>query len=172
MVRRTETKCTRRARNRRPCPSCPLLTTIICMAMRYLIAAIALILCSCSPQQRLQKLLKKHPELTANSIVVDSFIVSKYTHDTTIQLYPDGKCDSFFIRDSFIIETPRFTTKGKIKNGKLTLNTQVKDTTGKVQLQFIPVEKKVACKRHPIIMAISFTLGFVFCSILMLLKRR
>ena len=62
------------------------------MAIRlHILCLISLIfLYSCTPQKRLNRLIKKHPHLTEVSIdtikVRDTIYIENYTHDTTTQL--------------------------------------------------------------------------------------
>jgi len=52
---------------------------------------ILIFICSCSPQKKLQRLIKKHPELltqdTLNLIIHDTIFVENVLYDTTTQLY-------------------------------------------------------------------------------------
>jgi hypothetical protein len=53
------------------------------------IALLILFLSSCSPQQRLQRLLKKNPQLIELDTirVIDTVIINNYTHDTITNIH-------------------------------------------------------------------------------------
>ena len=67
------------------------------------ILILAMVICSCSPQQRLQRLIKKHPELISTQIIT---LHDTIVHNDTFVL--KQKIDSFVIKTDTVIETKSF----------------------------------------------------------------
>lgn len=59
----------------------------------FLLLALAL-LCSCSPQKRLQRLVKNHPELITTDTIRDTTIVPGWQYDTIVKV---GEKDTVII---------------------------------------------------------------------------
>ena len=59
----------------------------------------------CSPQQRIKRLLKKHPELvhTINTTIIDTFITKSYHYDTLLK--------ANYFRDTIVINKNHIETK-------------------------------------------------------------
>jgi hypothetical protein len=59
----------------------------------FLLLALAL-LCSCTPQKRLERLIKKHPELADTTIIRDTTIIEGWHYDTIAKL---GETDTVVV---------------------------------------------------------------------------
>ena len=70
----------------------------------FILLSILLLFC-CSPKQRLNRLLKKHPELirTQDTIITDTIITRSFYYDSTLR--------ANFFRDTIIIVKNNLTTK-------------------------------------------------------------
>jgi hypothetical protein len=72
---------------------------------KFFILLSILVLFCCSPKQRLNRLLKKHPELirTQDTIITDTIITRSFYYDSTLK--------ANFFRDTIIIVKNNLTTK-------------------------------------------------------------
>jgi len=75
------------------------------MMNKFFILLSILVLFCCSPKQRLNRLLKKHPELirTQDTIITDTIITRSFYYDSTLK--------TNFFRDTIIIIKNNLTTK-------------------------------------------------------------
>lgn len=75
------------------------------MMNKFFILLSILVLFCCSPKQRLNRLLKKHPELirTKDTIISDTIITRSFYYDSTLK--------ANFFRDTIIIVKNNLTTK-------------------------------------------------------------
>ena len=75
------------------------------MMNKFFILLSILVLFCCSPKQRLNRLLKKHPELirTQDTIITDTIITRSFYYDSTLK--------ANFFRDTIIIVKNNLTTK-------------------------------------------------------------
>lgn len=123
---------------------------------------------ACSPQKRLARLLRKHPQLVKDTTIVDTFTIAKFNHDTTLVL---SNCDSN-TTDTFYIETPRFSQKITRKGKKLHVDTEVKDTTGikTTHIKLVPYEVKGKCKKNYLHLIIAFVLGIIISKFVYLIS--
>ena len=80
---------------------------------------------ACSPQQRLAKLLKNHPQLFADSVKTDTIHIHHNQFDTIVHFNLHDSIHS----DTFIIEKPGFITRIIRTGGNLDVTTKLKDTT-------------------------------------------
>lgn len=129
------------------------------MRATLLLITTILLATACSPQKRLARLLRNHPQLVKDTVITDTFTIAKFNHDTTLLL---SNCDSN-TTDTFYIETPRFTQVITRKGKKLNVDTEVKDTTGikTTHLKLVPYEVKGKCKKNYLHIIIAFVLGII-----------
>lgn len=75
------------------------------MIKKILFFCTLIFLCYCTPQQRLNKLLKKHPELVKrlDTTIIDTFITRSFYYDTTLK--------ANFFRDTIVINKNNIQTK-------------------------------------------------------------
>jgi len=75
------------------------------MKNKIIILLSFLIFISCSPKQRLNRLLKKHPELIKNqdTTIIDTIIARSFYYDSTLK--------ANFFRDTIVIVKNNLTTK-------------------------------------------------------------
>jgi hypothetical protein len=136
--------------------------------MKKLIIFLSLILVSCSPYERLNKIIKNNPNL------IDSFITVKYEErvDTiirTVQIPVPEYKDSFILIHDTTIRTERlYITK---KGDKIYIRIPA-DTLQKIDTLYVPVQITNVTKKNPWIDNIPLPLLLIAFIISMLFIRK
>jgi len=132
--------------------------------MKYLL--IVLLLASCTPQKRLARLVKKHPEL----IRVDTVTVT----DTFIVITPRTQIDTFYsikqLIDTVVVSKDNLTVKTYLKNDTIYLDAKC-DTIviEKIREVKVPVQK-IEVKEIPFWESKWFRFLFILIFVVLILR--
>ena len=127
--------------------------------MNKIIFILLIILSSCSPQKRLNRILTKHPELLTNDTIemVDTIHIPKYEHDTI----------SIWKNDTINIETEKYKLK-LIKGKNDTIRTQLLIKEQDIKYKYKIIKQKIKVKDNKYI----FFFIILFIAIVWFIKNR
>jgi len=138
--------------------------------MRYFFLLMLITLLSCSPQKKLQRLIKKHPELAQTDTinVIDTVTYETIKKDTVFSK------ETFYdrLRDTIIINNDRLTIRQFYHSDSIFIEGECK---GDTIISVIPIEveklNNVISNKIPLYFWLLFG-GVVLITILALIKKR